>query len=159
MKKLLISVFALVLLLASCGQSLIDPNPNPTTPRKDFKYVLNSDENGYSIEYLIDNPTYDHLEIPETYEGLPITEIIEISSNGIKTISIPASVTNIEKIICSGCVKIEDDKSNKYYVSSQVSSVKRGTYKIRKYKILKFISLWECFSFLFFFFKPGFANS
>ncbi|MBE6903470.1 MAG: hypothetical protein E7480_02570 [Ruminococcaceae bacterium] len=27
-----------------------------------------------------------------------------------------------------------DDKSNKYTVSSQVSSVKRGTYKIRKYK-------------------------
>ena len=119
MKKLLllISVFALVLLLASCGQSLIDPNPNPTTPKKDFKYVLNSDENSYSIEYLIDNPTYDHLEIPETYEGLPITEIIEISSNGIKTISIPASVTNIKKIICSGCVKIEVDKSNKYYKS------------------------------------------
>ena len=119
MRKLLLilTVFISILAITSCFSSLTDTNKSDDKAKNDLTYTLNSDSSGYSVEYLLDNPRYDHLEIPETHEGLPITEIKEIHSGGIKTISIPASVEKIGTIQCPSCTSIEVDKNSKHYKS------------------------------------------
>ena len=86
MKKLLSFVIILIflLVLTSCfsfPNGLINKDSNKS--KAHFKYTLNDQADGYVVSYLVDNPTYDHLQVPDTYEGLPVTEIKEIYSSKV----------------------------------------------------------------------------
>ena len=124
MKKVFILVIVLILMLSmtACIFNISDiVNNDKNKSAEDLIYTLNSEGNGYSVSYLLGNPTYDHLIIPETYEGLPVTEI-EYINGGIKKLTIPASVTKIaEEGFNVGIVptldSIEVDKGNEHYKS------------------------------------------
>lgn len=155
MKKslLLVSVFILLsLLLVSCDVSNIKEFWNEITgketaltPSEGLSFRLNEDGSSYSL-FNIGICEDEHIVIPSTYNGLPVTKIsfaaLSASFNvkiitipdsvttiegsafnhcySLITINIPASVTSIPSGFledCSSLTNIEVDKNNPNYMS------------------------------------------
>ena len=104
----LVLMFAVVLLVFSSACTDIWQEPDPT-PVDEFKFELLEDGT-YMLKWLDGNKQYEHIVIPDTYQGKPVTKIRDFAFNqrkGIKTVSIPDSVTEIGDSAFIGCSSLE----------------------------------------------------
>ena len=113
----LILMFAVVLLVFSSACTDIWQEPDPT-PVDEFKFELLEDGT-YMLKRIETSERYEHIVIPETYQGKPITKIngwAFYQRKEIKTVSIPDSVTEIGDSAfyeCSSLEKVSLGKGSK----------------------------------------------
>jgi hypothetical protein len=96
--------------------------PAAPTPTEGLDYILSSDNSSYHVIYS-GNCTATEIVIPSTYNGLPVTGIVDEAFLGssITSITIPASVTRIDTLALTGCTKLSSitiDSANPVYHSA-----------------------------------------
>ncbi len=124
MKKAFILLMALILCfscvfsLVACGNTdnttTTDDNTEeqPNYDKDGITYTL-SDDGGHYIIAFVGNVEGGIVEIPETYNGLPVTEIgkdaFNAKKNGvtIKEVTLPASITELPEGAFGGCTTVE----------------------------------------------------
>lgn len=95
--KLLSCLLMIVCLLATCA--LADA--------ADFSFTLNSAGTGYIVQKYVGKAT--QVVVPESYNGLPVTEIGEgafENNSTITSVSLPSCVTRIGKRSFKNCAKL-----------------------------------------------------
>lgn len=96
----------------------------PQTPTKELSYVLNSDGASYKVTGF-KGDAFGEIEIPETYEGKPVTVIgasaFKSSANKIRKVTVGKNVEVIESEAFAGCKNLE---SFKFAEGSKIKTIK-----------------------------------
>ena len=106
MKQIL--AFTLAILFCFSAFSGCEKQEKPGANSTDFTFKLNDTGNGYALAAYSGADV--HVIIPNSYEGLPVTEI---STNAfyqnpiVKSITVPGTITEITSYTFSGCVALE----------------------------------------------------
>ena len=106
MKQIL--AFALAILLCFCAFSGCEKQEKPGANSTDFTFKLNDNGNGYALAAY--SGTDVNVIIPNSYEGLPVTEIYTnafYQNPTVKSITVPGTITEITSYTFSGCVALE----------------------------------------------------
>ena len=106
MKQIL--AFTLAILLCFCAFSGCEKQEKPGANSTDFTFKLNDNGNGYALAAY--SGTDVNVIIPNSYEGLPVTEIYTnafYQNPTVKSITVPGTITEITSYTFSGCVALE----------------------------------------------------
>jgi hypothetical protein len=120
MKKSLLKVLTLVMAVAcvfcafaGCNSTTPDnggDKPTPEKPQKELSYVLNTDGASYKVTGF-KGDAFGEIEIPETYEGKPVTIIardaFKDGANKIRKVTVGKNVEVIETGAFAGCKNLE----------------------------------------------------
>lgn len=115
MKKIIIVCIlaaALALSLAACSDKKNAENPTEKLPEgcnEELIYKLNEDGESYKL-VNVGKCTCENIVIPDTYNGLPVTEIGDGAFNKcqtVRSITIPSSVTGIWHRAFLNCQNLE----------------------------------------------------
>lgn len=97
--------------------------------------ILNQETNSYTVGGIGDAKDVEHLAIPETYKGLPVTTIAQnafADNKTVKSVFIPDNITLIRSAAFSNCTKLEsvtlpsgltEIASETFYGCNKLSSV------------------------------------
>ena len=103
MKKVISIILICVLFL-----SVFPVGSYAAATASDFTFELNSNKTGYVLKKY--NGKSTRVVIPETYNGLPVTEIgssIFVFNDYVKTLDIPSSVTKINSYAFANCTALK----------------------------------------------------
>ncbi|MBQ9773845.1 MAG: leucine-rich repeat protein [Clostridia bacterium] len=80
----------------------------PTPDENALVFILNDDGQSYSVKKP--HPMLDEVVIPETYEGLPVTEIADrgFKESTLTSITLPASITRIGAHAFESCTALTE---------------------------------------------------
>lgn len=153
-KKIILIILTMIALvmstafLVSCTEPT-DPAQGELPYTENLEYTLNQDEQSYSVSGAL-NQTFDDglLNIPPTYNGLPVTRIASggfYRDASIKTIIIPDSITDIGASAFEGCEVLDsltipfigqskDDVANAYigFIFGQESYTGNSALRVKK---------------------------
>lgn len=94
----------------------------------DFAFELNEDGNSYSVSNII-NTTKTELVIPSTFNGKPVTNIIDLDSGDLLVLTIPDSI--ISSCDFSKCLNLERVNIGAGITSNIVSLFYNNCYNIK----------------------------
>lgn len=115
------TVLLLVLVCVFAFAACTDTNDPSTTASEGMEFVLNEDEKGYTLEN-IGTCKDEHIVIPETYNGLPVTAVGADAFGGtdIRSIYVPSSVAAFDVNAIWECLKLTEilvSEDNPYFTS------------------------------------------
>lgn len=111
-KKWLISIMCLIILVSGVFSLSACDSEDGEKSSIELEYRLNSDGKSYSIVEAVEvnEQIPVHIEIPETYKGLPVTAIGDWAfgfCNSLTSVKLPNSLTSIGKFSFAFCRSLE----------------------------------------------------